>query len=254
MASARDERALEAAIMFSSSAAVGPALITQRRRQVGGRRTAGFFSALGGFVKGGLRIATKLIPGTLDDALVEAVIGRGAQRTDVSRPLSITSVATPAGCPPGFKLVNRKCVVAGVQGAVQRLIPGGRPGELTEEFGEAVLGAFDMPALVPAQVGSITRADGSVGVLLRCPRNMVLGVDDLCYKKGSIANRDRKWPKGSKPPISAADWRATKRFAAVQKKVKIVAGDAGFTTTKKGTGKKGPSKAELQALIHHEGG
>ena len=254
MASARDERALEAAVMFSTSRAVAPAIAFQRRRQMGGRRTAGFFSALGGLVKGAARVATRLIPGTLDDALLESVLGgAGSSRTSVL-PAALTTLAPAAGCPPGFKLVNRRCVVSGVTGVVQRLLPGGQTGVLSDEFGEAVLGAFDMPALVPAQVGSITRADGSVSPILRCPRGMVLGTDELYYKKGSINRKDRKWPPGSKPPISAADWRATKRFATVQKKIKTVAGDAGFTTTPKGRGKKGPSKAEIQAMIHHEGG
>jgi len=109
---------------------------------------------------------------------------------------------------------------------------------LQDDAGEAVMGGFGVPAMVPQQVGSVARRDGTVSPILRCIPGMVLGRDELCYNKGTIPRTFRKWPPGSKPPISAKDWKAAKTFGIVQKKIKRIAGDSGLSCAKKGARRK----------------
>lgn len=221
------------------------AMMLQQMRARRGQRTFGFFSSLFGGVKKLASAALSSVPvvGPGLSAVQQLV---ATSRAPLTQPIS--SFAPPtraaggatagAGCPVGFKLVNGRCVVSGITGTLQRLIPMGQTGVLpatTDEFGEAVMGGFGVPALVPAQVGTISRRDGSVSPILRCPRGAVLGVDGLCYTKGVIPRKFRKWPPGPKPPISAADWKASRTFASVQKRIKKVAGDSGLSCAKKGT-------------------
>lgn len=132
--------------------------------------------------------------------------------------------ASGTSCPEGYKVDSSgRCVADGIGGAAQRMLPGGSPGQLTTDFGPAVMGAFGKPALVPAQVGTVARKDGTVGPILRCPAGMVLGRDDLCYSKGQITKADRKWKPAAKPPMSAADAKALRRIGTLQKKIKRLA-------------------------------
>jgi len=43
-----------------------------------------------------------------------------------------------------------------------------------------------------------------------CPRGMVLGKDERCYDRRSIKNRDRKWPKSTRPLGSPEEMRAVR--------------------------------------------
>jgi len=104
---------------------------------------------------------------------------------------------------------------------------------LADEQGQAVMGAFGVPATVPMQVGSIMRRDGTVGPVLRCMRGSVLGIDQLCYVKGTIDKKNRKWVPARKPPISAADWRAAQSIKRVQRGVKRVASASGLACHKR---------------------
>lgn len=120
----------------------------------------------------------------------------------------------PPGCPPTTQRNPRTgaCEQTGVVAAVQRFVPGGATGVLPDEFGEAVMGGFGVPALVPAQVGSITRRDGSVGPILRCPPGSVLAVDNLCYNKGVKGLAAfRKWKPGTRPFLTGGEVRILRR-------------------------------------------
>lgn len=136
-----------------------------------------------------------------------------------------------ASCPPGFRVDSKTgtCVKEGAEGAIERMLPGGDTGVLGDQFGPAVIGGFGVPAIVPAQVGTRARADGSVGPILQCPRGAILGKDDLCYQKGSIPVSFRKWRPAAKPPMSAADARALRRIKTLQGKAKKLATSAGLT-------------------------
>lgn len=49
-----------------------------------------------------------------------------------------------------------------------------------------------------------------------CQKGMVLGDDNICYPRRSIANKDRMWPRGTRPLGTAEEMRAVRiaaRFA-----------------------------------------
>ena len=130
-----------------------------------------------------------------------------------------TGLGAPRSCQQGFRLdAGGRCVATGIVGAAQRFIPGGATGVQGAEFGAAVMGSFGMPALEPAQVGSITRKDGSVGPILRCPPGSVLAIDNLCYNKGvkGLASF-RKWPPGTRPFLTGGEVRILRRAETLRR-------------------------------------
>jgi len=90
--------------------------------------------------------------------------------------------------------------------------------------GEAVLGAFDLPAIVPLALQSVT---------LDCPPGMVLGKDNLCYPRQVLGrnNQFRKWRSAPRPSISRRDERCLAAVDAVQKKLKTLGKKAGLKVT-----------------------
>lgn len=54
----------------------------------------------------------------------------------------------------------------------------------------------------------------------RCPRGMVLGTDNLCYRKGSIAKRDRKWVPGRKPLLTGGELNAIAKAERAARKMR----------------------------------
>jgi len=196
----------------------------QRARQMAGQPTAGFFSSIAG---GLLDFGTSLIPGggvikDIGSGIIGSIIGSG------NKP------GAGADCPPGFRVdVNTgRCLKEGVGGFVERILPGGGTGFLPSGpapagpgMGLATMGAFGVPAVQPVQ-GMAQRLD--------CPAGFLLGMDNLCYAKGTLPRQFRKWKPSRKPPISARDWRALQTSARVEKKVKRIASTAGFTCKTKG--------------------
>lgn len=115
------------------------------------------------------------------------------------------------GCQPGFEWDGARCRETGVGGFVKRAIPGGDTGYGMDVYGEAVVGAFGKPALVP-YVASVPTS--------RCPPGAVLGKDNLCYAKGSISNSERKWPKPTRPLLTAGEMKTLRKVNTLQNKVK----------------------------------
>jgi len=202
------------------------ALRAQRARMMAGQPTYGFFDTLKSIGRGIATVATGIIPGTLDDKLVSAVLGSSSPQQNRQ------TVTARANCPPGFRANPNTgiCEVEGPIGAIQRFVPGGQTGTLPQAngvpaaYGNAVMGSFGVPALQPAQASAMS---------LRCPPGSVLGKDNLCYQKGSIPMQFRKWRPAKKPPISAKDWRALQTSARVEKKAKNIAMKAGFSCRKR---------------------
>lgn len=200
------------------------AIAAQRARQLAGQPTYGFF---GDLLRGAGSIVGSIIPGQLDDRIIQAVLP-DAPSTNRNE------VIARASCPPGFQADPRTgvCQATGIGGALQRFLPGGRtgtlpitpPGQRIDAYGNAVMGAFGQPALQPAQAQQVA---------LRCPPGMVLGKDNLCYAKSAIRNTDRKWPKAPKPPISRKDWKALMTADRVRNKAKDIAGKAGYSCRKR---------------------
>ncbi len=121
----------------------------------------------------------------------------------------------------------------GAGAAVARFLPFGETGfgVSPSDFGEAVIGAFGMPALVPAVVGQIANRVGVISNILRCPRGAVLGKDDLCYNK--IPNSFRKWPRAPRAPVTAADAKCIRRAASAKGRVERLAKSVGLKTSKR---------------------
>lgn len=132
-------------------------------------------------------------------------------------------------CASGRIKVGNQCVDPGAA------LPGGTP-LMVPAGGQAVMGVMGAPALSPTVVGEVARSNGQVGVIRRCPAGLVLGKDNLCYAKGSIPNKLRKWPKTARPPVSAYDARMMRKYGANGSKrngVKRLAQEAGFSCKNK---------------------
>jgi len=142
-------------------------------------------------------------------------------------------------CPAGFtKDTFGNCVpiapqapIPGVVGALQRLVPGGAtgfqepgrvpapgfggalqrflPGGETGFLFDPVLGQYGA-GLEPAIRETSTRV---------CPRGTVLGLDGVCYVKGSIRNDQRAWPRGRRPLLTGGDMRAISIAASAGRKL-----------------------------------
>ena len=132
-------------------------------------------------------------------------------------------------CPDGYELnADGECVAKGLGGAMERFVPGGSPGQLTDDFGEAVVGGFGLVGIIPAQRGVTINRFGQSNPILRCPRGMVLGTDNVCYHKRSLPVRFRKWRPAKKPPISRKAWKALQDIDSVQNKVSAMVHMAGL--------------------------
>lgn len=72
-------------------------------------------------------------------------------------------------------------------------------------------------------------------VRLKCPPGLVLGRDERCYAvgKGGISNKQRKWPKGPRPIMSAQDAKVLRRAETVRNRAKAAAMSAGFSCKKR---------------------
>ena len=142
---------------------------------------------------------------------------------------------TGSSCPDGFVFRNGRCEVSGFRGTAERFLPGGSTGVLPGPVGggEATVGAFGLPAMLPAQVGTVVRNNGTVGPILRCGAGMVLGKDDLCYPTQILTGRSRfrKHKKARRAPVTAADAEAIRRAARTKDRVKRLAKDVGLKMT-----------------------
>jgi len=153
-----------------------------------------------------------------------------------------TSGSTPAEgsgpCPQGYQFNARtlQCEEIGLGGAIERTLPGGQTGTMADAYGQATVGAFGIPALVPAQRGTTVRSDGTTHPILKCPPGAVLGKDNLCYMKGSIPRQFRKWKPAAKPVVSAHDAKMMRKYGpggSKQNRVKKLAQTAGFSCRKR---------------------
>lgn len=140
-----------------------------------------------------------------------------------------TSMQQVPACPAGTVRVGNTCVSPG------DAFPGGAP-LFTEAGGQAVVGAFGLPAISPTVVGYVSNNRGEASPIRRCPRGMVLGFDEFCYPKAVLPRRSRfRKHKGErKPPMTGADAAALRRIGSLKKRVKELAGDAGLTCSTRG--------------------
>ncbi len=185
--------------VYSPQAGQSPGWIEAAIGAVGGLLTGGPAGAIAGGIAG---------------------YGVGGGETATSPGVPETGFGIAAGCPTGYRWDGNRCVKTGIVGTIQQWVPGGQTGVLPEAvpevgYGEAVIGAFGVPAMVPAQVGQT-----QYGPILRCPTGAVLGKDNLCYQKGTISNKQRKWPKPARPLLTGGDMKTLRRAKTLEGRVK----------------------------------
>lgn len=157
--------------------------------------------------------------------VVEAITGGGSQ---------VPTVPVTNGVPTSFPSVPTN----GMTQQVDCLIPGQRVDPITGQCsfflgeqsgpdtgGQAVVGSFGLPAMVPAIVGQINGKP-----VRRCRRGSVLGTDELCYSKAVLPPRSkfRKWKRPPRPILSRSDEKAIRTAVRVKDKVGDLARDAGL--------------------------
>ncbi len=141
--------------------------------------------------------------------------GGGTVTTVRAEPATAAAVGFSGGsCQPGFKRnpSTGACDREGIVGVAQRFVPGGQTGTQADVSGEAVIGSFGLTGVLPMQVGSITRNDGGVTPLLRCPARYVLAIDNICYVKGQRGLAAfRKWKPEGKGFLTPGDVKTLRR-------------------------------------------
>ena len=176
----------------------------------------GAIGAIGGFLTGG--------PGGAVVGGLAGLLGTGGGESPTSPGVPPTGFG-PTKCPTGYRWDGTRCVAEGFGGFVERILPGGGTGVLPPQQVSAqgtTMGAFGIPASMPFQVGQT-----QYGPILRCMAGSVLGKDNLCYPKGSIPNKHRKWPRGSRPLLTGGDMKTLRKIGSLQTRVKRAWASAG---------------------------
>lgn len=131
-------------------------------------------------------------------------------------------------CPQGtsYDPATGQCKKGGIGGWGERIIPGGDTGYVPQEWTST--SAYGTQGVVPQSRPSST---------LMCPKGYVLyGKEpgmEVCLPKGMLPNKYRKWPKEAAPALSAGDMKTLRRIGTLQKRIKRVAGTAGFSCRKR---------------------
>jgi hypothetical protein len=202
--------------------------------------------ASGGVRAAGLGGILKKVGAAIGKATLTVLGGGGQEPTGRPPGGTFPGGEQLVGCPQGFRMdANGQCVEVGFRGTLERALPFGQTGTLADDMGMAVVGGFGLPAMVPTQVGTIQRNNGSVAPILRCGRRMVLGADNLCYPKALLSRRSRfrKWKLPVRPAVSGADVAAIRRAEATRDRVKDLALSVGLRMTPKAsTGKRRKKK------------
>lgn len=206
------------------AAAIGTTGFSHRGR--GGEGRPGRGLSFGGILRGIGKAVGTFVPG----------VGTATDfaSTLLTRRAAPTSLANPCGA--GFTQdASGNCVRRVAIPFAPRSAPPPATPTAAGSIGDAVVGAFGLPAMVPATVGQITRNDGIVSPILRCGRGMVLGRDNLCYPKAILSRRSkfRKHRLPSRAPVTAGDAAAIRRAERTRDRVKGLAKDVGFKVSKR---------------------
>jgi len=140
--------------------------------------------------------------------------GRGGKAVPITTVVPGGGGFSPTACPPGFFTnAQGQCVPLsqpkqpGTAAFFERVFPGGETGRT--DFGEAVMGRF----------GAALEPGARPGQTLVCPRGTILGLDDLCYNRGDLKNKERKWPRGRKPLLTGGEMRCISIAAGAAKRL-----------------------------------
>lgn len=161
--------------------------------------------AVTGFAKGGFVGAAT--------GFVTSGRGLGSDRGAGLGLPSVRAQSFAATCPPGSRAdASGRCATTGFRGAVERTLPFGRTGFQERVASGGLLNMLHGGPEAPSEVGTITRDDGTVGPILRCPPGMVLAIDDQCYAKGLKGLAQfRKWKPGTRPFLTGGDVKVLRR-------------------------------------------
>lgn len=172
--------------------------------------------SLGGILKGAGRIATGLIPGTLDDQIFGTLFGSGGSEP-AGPQQQIPGSFAPQGTSCDFPAVSirGRCVDP------TAALPGGRP----------FVGPKDQDGYTPffGRYGVAVAPKYQTQTVSKCPSGWVVGDDGNCYSKASVSKSQRMWNPGAKPLLTGGEMnaineaaRAAKRLGSTQKKLKAV--------------------------------
>lgn len=240
---------------------------------VKGFATGGVTGAVSGFVTSGGSSRRGKSPRPSDQLVVLPISGRAppditrrhfhpdlnvTHEAHIAAPASFAAPSASGPCPPGEFAVLGQCVDflgTGSQGfGIRSQTAGGTA--MAQGTGQAVVGSFGMPAMIPEVVGSIQRRDGTVVPIRRCGSRMVLGTDDLCYPKALLPRRSkfRKWRAAPRPAVSAADTKAIRQAGRAKDRVLNLAKDVGLfaSKTKPKTLPKAPPHPHLLKVISED--
>ncbi|MEE8551629.1 MAG: hypothetical protein V3T08_10290, partial [Gemmatimonadota bacterium] len=204
--------------------------------------TGGPGGAVAGFAAGGGGRPSRRSLGAARGATRRVILAERRQLADSGGGCSHLGSGFTASAGP-----NSPCVAVaqqvvrtpGVRGVIERALPFGATGfevaGAVDRFGEAVVGAFGMPALEPAIVGEVERADGSVGLIRRCPSGLVLGRDELCYPREILRrnSRFRKWRPGVKPILTSGQRSSIRKAKVAIVTARDAISGLGVSVTKK---------------------
>lgn len=111
--------------------------------------------------------------------------------------------STDRACPEGtFKGPFGTCV---------DLMPGGSTsgGGIFIGRGDPIMGLYGA-GIAPARSNRTVNS---------CPSGYILGKDEVCYRRGSISKKERKWNPGTRPPITGGDVTAIRRAERARARV-----------------------------------
>jgi len=132
-------------------------------------------------------------------------------------------------CPTGFENRGSGCVPSGFTStqAIDRQVC--EPPLVQDPRGRGVCVYPGSPSAGGATFqGGGSQPSTYSQTVSRCERGWVLGGDGMCYPKGMISNRNRKWPRGRRPLLTGGEMRAINTASAaarkIQRKVKQLQG------------------------------
>ena len=157
----------------------------------------------------------------------------GGDAAAIATGIADTAAALGQGTPVGIDTSGMGTVPTGACPIPGERVDAG-PGECrffmgvqrgADTGGQAVIGAFGLPAQAPAIVGQINGKP-----VRRCRKGSVLGTDELCYPKAVLPPRSkfRKWKRPPRPLLSRSDEKAIRTAVRVKDKVGDLARDAGL--------------------------
>jgi len=220
-------------------------------------------SFLGGLIKTVAGVATKIIPGPIDDIIVDQIsgaLGGSGQVSNRSKTQAISKVATspiartsaslpqlPALQPVGMQQKDPITVTGSTSINLPGLGPKGAG--ISASFG--VNQATTPSGKTRATGGASIPMLGPIGVspdvenipTRKCPTGYVLAIDGLCYPKQMVPKAWRFWKPQPRPVVTRSDQKAIQKANSAKKRLvnltKKAGAHASMTKPRRSSGRKG---------------